>query len=81
MSPTTFPQANKNLLDNGYRSEIVTDMISLPVWTDDNICVSRWQMSWKERIQVLLFGKIWVYVASGSNQPPISLSTERNIFE
>ncbi len=80
MLPINFPEATKVLGDNGYRSEAVTDIRSLPVWSDGEQCISLWQMSWRERISALFFGRIWVHVLSGSKQPPIALSTDRNIF-
>ncbi len=53
----------------------------LPIFRDDGQCISLWQMSLRERLSALIFGRVWVWVYSGITQPPISLSAERNIFE
>jgi hypothetical protein len=45
-------------------------------------CLSCWGMSWRERLHALIFGRVWVWVISGSEtQPPIALSVEYNPFE
>lgn len=71
MKPINFPEANKNLLKpKGMTDE---ECGSLPVWTDGEQCVSCWQPTVKERISILLFGKIWLSVYSGETQPPVAL--------
>ena len=47
---------------------------SLPAYKDEKEIISVWQMSVKERIKVLLTGKIWFSVLLPF-QPPICLST------
>ena len=44
---------------------------SLPVFCNGEQIISRWQMSWWERIKVFCSGKIWVSVWSGHTSPPI----------
>lgn len=36
-----------------------------------NQYVTRWQMSWKERLSALFFGRIWVNVEGVLGQPPL----------
>ena len=79
-TPARFPEANRNLLDNGYRSENVTDIAELPVWTDGEQCVSCWRLTWRERLSALLFGKVFLAVLSGRNQPPVAMSATRTYF-
>lgn len=78
MEPIQFPQANKNLL----KPENMTDeeCSSLPVYTDGQQCISLWKMTWIERLNVLLFGKLWVFVISGYTQPPIGFMVNKDIF-
>lgn len=39
--------------------------------------VSRWKLTWRERIQVLLHGSIWLHQATfGSPLTPVNLFTE-----
>jgi hypothetical protein len=78
MKPINFSQSNKNLL----KPEGMTDEEcgSLPIYTDGGQCISLWQMTWKERLSALLFGKVWVYVLSGHTQPPIGFNVTREVF-
>ena len=73
MKPVGFRGVTKTLLPSskGYSAANVASVISLPVWTDGEQCVSCWRMSWWERLMALLFGRVWVSVLSGSTQPPI----------
>jgi len=78
MKPIDFPQSNKNLLKpEGMKDE---ECGSLPVLTDGKVCVSLWEASWRERLSVLLFGRIWLWVYSGYTQPPVSLGGRKDIF-
>lgn len=78
MEPTTFPQSNKDLLKpEGWKDE---ECGSLPVFTDNKVCVSLWQMTWKERLSALFFGRIWLFVHSGYTQPPVLLIATKEIF-
>ena len=71
MKPIRFPQANRNLL----KPEGLTDEQcgSLPVYADGSRCISCWQMSWKERLQALVFGRVWLFVWMGQTQPPVAI--------
>lgn len=78
MEPINFPQANRNLLKpEGMTAE---ECGSLPVCTDGQICVSAWKPSLRERLSILMFGRVWLWVYSGHTQPPVSLAGQRNIF-
>jgi len=78
MQPIIFEQANKNLL----KPEGMTDEEcgSLPVFTDGKVCISLWQMTWRERLSALFFGRVWLFVTSGATQPPVGLMAEKQIF-
>jgi hypothetical protein len=79
MEPREFEQANKNLLKpEGWTEE---ECGSLPVFTDGNVCISLWKMSFRERLSALFFGKVWLWVHSGQTQPPVALLVARQIFE
>lgn len=78
MRSINFREANKILR----RPEGMTEKkcMSLPVHTDGIECLSCWKMSFFERIKALIFGKTWVFVRSGSTQPPISLGCWKEAF-
>ncbi|WP_231381868.1 hypothetical protein [Bacteroides pyogenes] len=50
---------------------------SLHVWSDGNQCVSCWEPTFKERLNILFGGKVWLGVLSGKTQPPVFVSGTR----
>lgn len=79
MTPIKFKEVNRTLLKPISMTD--EECYSLPVFTDGSSCVSRWKLSWKERLSILLFGKIWLVVISGKTQPPVYLDCSRTVFE
>lgn len=81
MTPNNFRYATLTLQpgDKAYSSNVLA-VEPLPVWTDDEQCVSCWRMTWRERLSALAFGRVWIAVLSGSTQPPISASVAREYF-
>ncbi len=69
MKPIEFSEQNKVL----QKPNTMTDeeCSPLPVWTHEDDCISCWQPSLKERVSILLFGRVWlnVYGMDGT-QPP-----------
>ena len=43
----------------------------LPIYSDGEQCVSCWQMTWRERLSALFFGRVWLSVLNGHTQPPV----------
>jgi hypothetical protein len=81
MKPIAFPEAIKDLQPSGKEySDNVIAVKPLPFWTDGEQCVSKWRLSWRERIAMLTRGTVWVQVLSGSSQPPITFWTGRKFF-
>lgn len=78
MEPINFEQANKNLLKpEGWTDE---QCGSLPVYTDGQVCISLWKMTWRERLSALFFGKVWLGVVGGQTQLPVWLMAANQIF-
>ena len=73
MKIVKFPQSNRTL---GPPSGGEDWCERLPIWTDGEDCVSCWRFSFIERVRILLFGRAWLWVRSGSTQPPVSLQVE-----
>ena len=46
-----------------------------------NSFASCWRMSWRERLNALVYGKVWVAVLSGKTQPPIYIEASKNYFK
>lgn len=79
MVPIKFPEAIKTLQKpEGWTDE---QCGPLPVTSDGMECISCWRPSWRERLSILFFGKIWLEVWSGTTQPPVALSGTRSIFK
>lgn len=53
----------------------------LPVYTDGEYCLSCWAPTWRERLSIFLFGKVWVWVLSGRTQPPIAIEGQKEVIK
>jgi len=77
MRPLDFPEANITLkapdVDN-------IEILDLRVWSDSHQCVSLWKPTLRERLSILLFGRVWLALLSGSSQPPAYISGHRTYF-
>jgi len=82
VKPIPFREQNRVLYggDKQY-SENVTGVDPLPIWTDGEQCLSCWQMSWRERLSALLFGRVWLALLSGETQPPAWLGAQRTYLK
>lgn len=78
MKPIDFPQSTKVLQKPSTMSD--NECSSLHVWNDGKRCVSCWKPTFKERINILFGGKVWLGVLSGKTQPPVFVSGEM-VFE
>lgn len=74
MKPIDFPQSTKVLQKPSTMSD--KECSSLHVWNDGKQCVSCWKPTFKERINILFGGKVWLGVLSGKTQPPVFVSGE-----
>jgi hypothetical protein len=79
MNPLEFEQ--QSVILNKPNNMTDEECGPLGVYSDGQKCISLWQMSWRERLSALFFGRVWVWVYSGQTQPPISLLAIRDIFE
>lgn len=53
---------------------------SLWVFTDGCQCVSCWKLTWRQRLNILLHGTIWMGVLSGGTQPPVWMTAAETVF-
>jgi hypothetical protein len=65
MKPIKFEAAN-TIINN-----------EVPVNQNYGVLLSRWGMSWRERLSILWHGKVWL-VIRGDNMPPILLSGDQS---
>ena len=78
MKPIDLPQSTKVLQKPSTMSD--NECSSLHVWNDGKQCVSCWKPTFKERMNILFGGKVWLGVLSGKTQPPVFVSGEM-VFE
>jgi hypothetical protein len=74
MKPSDFLEANSKLKAPEGQEDTVS---TLPVWRhpSNSYVISKWRMTFKERVTALCSGYIWLHVWAGTH-PPVSLSTE-----
>ena len=79
MNPVEFKEQTKILA----KPDSMTDdeCESLPIWNDGNHCISCWRPSWRERLSILLFGRVWLWVFSGDTQPPVAIDGCKELFK
>ena len=41
----------------------------------DGMIVTRWQLSWRERLSVLIGGSVWLAMLTGNRVPPMKMHT------
>lgn len=74
MKGTDFPEATTKLLP----PEGMEDSVyALPVWRhpEYGAVISKWRLSWRERLACLFRGYVWLHVW-GNAHPPVTLETE-----
>ena len=55
---------------------------NLPIHFQKPQCVSKWKVSWRERISILIFGRVFVGVYSETPlQPPFWIKGTRTVFK
>ena len=76
MRPVSFPESNCTLTAPAGSS----DVSDLPVHRGDGMVVSLWRPTWRERVSLLVFGRLWFY-ALGDTHPPIAIQAKRLAFK
>ncbi len=76
MTPVNFPEANSQLLAAG-----IPNCGDLPVFKDGEQIISKWRMTWRERVSALLFGTAFVYVMAARTSPPVAVTVARTVFK
>ena len=71
MKPEKFEESNCTLYGK--------DCENLPIFKNENQCISKWKLTPLERVKALIFGNIWLSVM-GPASPPVWLSVERTVF-
>ena len=76
MKAQSFTEANRLLeAPSNWDSDKRGECQPLPIYHGDGLMVSCWSLSWRERLRVLLSGRLWLTIA-GDTHPPVALSAE-----
>ena len=79
MKPIEFKEQTKILQKPASMTD--DECIPLPVFNDKQCCISCWQPTWREKISILFYGKVWLSILSGNTQPPVWLRGYKRAFE
>jgi hypothetical protein len=79
MKPTNFKESNRTLT----RPDALTDLEcgDLHVWTDGKQCISCWKPTFRQKMSILFFGRIWLSIWSGKTQPPVWIDATKTVFK
>ena len=73
--PVDFEESNKVLTKPpGMTDE---ECGPLPVFNDGQQSISCWQLPWRDRLRVLITGKVWLGVLMGVTQPPVYIAARK----
>lgn len=72
MKPIDFAEANRTLMPPSG----MNNCDELRVFTDGKECISKWKLTFKERIAILFGASVWMGMKSGGTQPPVFLNVE-----
>lgn len=76
MQPSEFPEQNHILTaPEGLEGEVS----SLTCWKGGVEIASLWRPSLRERLSILIFGRVWLRIM-GVRHPPVSVEGRRTIF-
>lgn len=73
-----FPERNRLL----GKPENMTDEEcgTLPVFTDGQVCISKWELNEADIKHILEKGFVWLRVLSGETQPPVCIEAIETVF-
>lgn len=74
--PIEFPEANHTLTAPEGRE----DVKPLLVWKGEDVIISCWKLTWRERWIAFVTGKVWLWVMSQTTQPPVYIGAEYRPF-
>lgn len=91
MTPREFPESNATLTGGPGRKVESAPVGNLPVWRSHGdegvqvdqapVIVSCWRPTWRERLSILVFGRVWLSIVSWRTHPPVSVRGRYTVFE
>jgi len=80
MRPVRFRESN-GTLTGGSPERYGVEVEDLSVWRNGAEIISAWKPSLRERLSLLIFGRVWLRVRSRDTHAPVSLMGIRTVFE
>jgi hypothetical protein len=77
MRPSDFPESNITFNAPAGEEDRVAP---LRAWIGNGDVVELWRPSFRERLSMLLFGRLWIHML-GQRPPPMALTCKRRYFE
>jgi len=74
LQPVTFKHQNKVLTKPSSMND--DECEDLPICNVDDMCISKWRISFWQRIKLIFSGHVWLGIHSGHTQPPVWLVTK-----
>ena len=79
MKPIQFPEANTQLIPpDGVSAD---QCGNLPVHRTGEFVISCWRGTFRERLQFLFTGRLWLWVMSKTTQPPVAMTLEHPFID
>lgn len=76
LKPVKFKEANRELLP----AAKAPNHKGIYVFTDGEQCISRWKLTLRQRLCVLIYGRIWLGIKSGESMPGAWMDCGRTCF-
>ena len=81
MEPIDFEESTSTLLGGpAEKYNTQRSVLDLLVWKDGKEIVSLWKPTPKERLSILIFGKVWLRVSAPKTHPPVCIQGRKTIF-
>ena len=78
MKPVEFDGANRWLSKPPNMTDEMCGVLPIYLDVHDKTCLSQWRPTLKERLSILLFGRVWLWVmTAGDSQPPVAIEGRR----
>lgn len=82
MHPIQFAEQTVELQPNPNQLEIDGQKVgTLPIFSDGDVCISCWNLSFTERLKAIWYGRVWLGIHTGRTQPPVWLSADKSVFD
>ena len=81
MKGTNFPEANAlfGAPVDWDDQKMGGPCLGLPVFNDGTQLISRWELTWRDRLAILFGAPVWLYI-TGQQHPVVGFNVQKTIF-